>query len=318
MSLHLPFSRFSDYFIAVAQTGNLRKAAEQCYISVSAVHRQIVLAETQLGIPLFERLPSGLKLTLAGELLYADLLRWQKDFQQTQNRFHEIQGLQRGQVNWGLISALSEDFCHQALLHFRQHYPWINFNVHILESERIAQMVMQNDIDFGLILNPQQQQHLKVDYFIEVPLGFVIPKQHVLAQHKKIRFADTLEQSHLLATAALTVHAQIDAWYKKHRFQPRHSLQCNDIRMMIALLKQNYGIAILSYLDVYPWIISGDFIFQPIIEPGLPPLTLALCTAPKRQISRVAQMMMSLLIEKMQYIKHSIPATQTASIISSE
>jgi len=61
--VNTPFSRFSEYFIAVAQTGSLRKAAEQLFISVSAVHRQIVLAEQELGIALFERLNHGLRLT---------------------------------------------------------------------------------------------------------------------------------------------------------------------------------------------------------------------------------------------------------------
>lgn len=61
--MNTPFSRFSEYFIAVAQTGSLRKAAEQLFISVSAVHRQIVLAEQELGIALFERLNHGLRLT---------------------------------------------------------------------------------------------------------------------------------------------------------------------------------------------------------------------------------------------------------------
>lgn len=73
--MSLPFSRFSEYFLMVAKTGNLRKAADQLFISVSAVHRQIALAEEQLGVPLFERMPTGLKMTLAGELLYADLLK---------------------------------------------------------------------------------------------------------------------------------------------------------------------------------------------------------------------------------------------------
>ena len=43
--MSITFSRFSEYFMAVARTGSLRKAAEQLFISVSAVHRQIILAE---------------------------------------------------------------------------------------------------------------------------------------------------------------------------------------------------------------------------------------------------------------------------------
>jgi DNA-binding transcriptional LysR family regulator len=108
--MNITFSRFSDYFTAVAKTGSLRKAADQLYISVSAVHRQIALAEEEFGIDLFERLPNGLKLTLAGEMLYADLIKWQKEFQQTRNRFDEIQGLSRGTIDCGMISALSDGF----------------------------------------------------------------------------------------------------------------------------------------------------------------------------------------------------------------
>ena len=108
--MSITFSRFSEYFMAVARTGSLRKAAEQLFISVSAVHRQIILAEEELGVALFERLPQGLKLTLAGELLYADLLKWQKEYQLTRIRFDEIQGLSRGNIEMGFISALNDGF----------------------------------------------------------------------------------------------------------------------------------------------------------------------------------------------------------------
>lgn len=65
-----PFSRFAHYFIAVARCGSLRRAAEQLHISASAINRQILQAEEAFGTPLFERLPEGLRMTTAGELLY--------------------------------------------------------------------------------------------------------------------------------------------------------------------------------------------------------------------------------------------------------
>lgn len=73
-----PFSRFAHYFIAVARCGSLRRAAEQLHISASAINRQILQAEEAFGTPLFERLPEGLRMTTAGELLYDNLLRWRK------------------------------------------------------------------------------------------------------------------------------------------------------------------------------------------------------------------------------------------------
>ncbi|ENX41893.1 LysR family transcriptional regulator [Acinetobacter sp. NIPH 2100] len=299
----LPFSRFADYFMAVAKTGSLRKAADQLFISVSAVHRQIVLAEEELGVSLFERLPNGLKLTLAGELLYADLRTWQKDFQITQKRLHEIQGLQRGSIDFGMISALSESFVSTVIQSIHQQYPWINFQIRVLDSDSVADLVMAADLDFGLILNPKHQHQLQISAFIEMPLGFVIPKQHHLAHKEKIYFSDTLEFNHILPAEPLIIHDHVTALYKKQDFHPRHKIACNDIRMMISLLRQNLGIGLMSYLDAAPYIESGEFVFRAIDDHGLHPITVALCVAPKRQLSRIAQIMMNQIIAEMEALK---------------
>lgn len=299
----LPFSRFADYFIAVAKTGSLRKAADQLFISVSAVHRQIVLAEEELGVALFERLPNGLKLTLAGELLYADLRSWQKEFQATQKRLNEIQGLQRGSIDFGMIAALSESFVSTVMQSIAQQYPWINFKLWVMDSERIADLVINAELDFGLILNPKHQHQLQISAFIEMPLGFVIPKQHALAHKEKIYFSDTLEFNHIVAAEPLIIHDHVHALYKKHDFNPAHTIECNDIRMMVSLLKQNLGISIMSYLDAAPYIENGAFEFRTINDHGLHPITVALCTAPKRQLSRIAQIMMNQIIIEMEALK---------------
>ncbi|OEY95228.1 LysR family transcriptional regulator [Acinetobacter proteolyticus] len=299
----LPFSRFADYFIAVAKTGSLRKAADQLFISVSAVHRQIVLAEEELGVALFERLPSGLKLTLAGELLYADLRSWQKEFQITQKRLNEIQGIQRGSIDFGMIAALSESFVSAVMQSIVQQYPWINFKVRVLDSDRIADLVINAELDFGLILNPKHQHQLQISAFIEMPLGFVIPKQHALAHKEKIYFSDTLEFNHIIPAEPLVIHDHVTALYKKQDFHPRHTIECNDIHMMISLLRQNLGISIMSYLDAAPYIENGEFEFRAINDHGLHPITVALCVAPKRQLSRIAQIMMNHIIIEMEALK---------------
>lgn len=299
----LPFSRFADYFIAVAKTGSLRKAADQLFISVSAVHRQIVLAEEELGVALFERLPNGLKLTLAGELLYADLRNWQKEFQITQKRLNEIQGIQRGSIDFGMLAALSGSFVSAVMQSIVQQYPWINFKVRILDSDRIADLVINAELDFGLILNPKHQHQLQISAFIEMPLGFVIPKQHHLAHKEKIYFSDTLDINHILPAEPLIIHDHVMALYKKHDFHPRHTIECNDIHMMISLLRQNLGISIMSYLDASPYIENGEFEFRAINDHGLHPITVALCVAPKRQLSRIAQIMMNQIIIEMEALK---------------
>ena len=61
-----------DTFLYVADAGRFNKAAEESYITPTAVIKQINLLEASLGVKLFERTHRGLILTKAGKSLYQD------------------------------------------------------------------------------------------------------------------------------------------------------------------------------------------------------------------------------------------------------
>ena len=61
-----------ETFIRIAEAGSFNKAAEELYMTSTAVIKQINLLENEVGVQLFERTHRGLKLTKAGESLYTD------------------------------------------------------------------------------------------------------------------------------------------------------------------------------------------------------------------------------------------------------
>lgn len=61
-----------ETFLRVADAGSFNKAAEESYITATAVIKQINLLEDSLGVKLFERTHRGLILTKAGKSLYQD------------------------------------------------------------------------------------------------------------------------------------------------------------------------------------------------------------------------------------------------------
>ena len=61
-----------ETFIKVADAGSFNKAAEELYITPTAVIKQINLLESSLDVVLFERTHRGLILTNAGKSLYQD------------------------------------------------------------------------------------------------------------------------------------------------------------------------------------------------------------------------------------------------------
>ena len=61
-----------ETFLRVADAGSFNKAAEESYITPTAVIKQINLLEESLGVKLFDRSHRGLQLTKAGRSMYQD------------------------------------------------------------------------------------------------------------------------------------------------------------------------------------------------------------------------------------------------------
>ena len=297
-----PFSRFAHYFIAVARCGSLRRAAEQLHISASAINRQILQAEEAFGTPLFERLPEGLRMTTAGELLYDNLLRWQKEFRQTRQKFDELQGMKRGSVSVGMVQALAEGGFAAALAEIIASWPWLELDLQVADSHTVSQKVRQADLDVGLILDPQGQAGLSVLAFAELEVGIVMRPDHPLAGAKALSLGELSLERHIVPGAPLIVHERVALLYRHHDFAPESTIRYNDIRLIKSLVQRGSGVTLLSLLDVLDEVQRGQLAFVPLRSTLLRPLTLALCTAPSRQLSRPAQMAiqtLSAVIESM-------------------
>ncbi|WP_310632700.1 MULTISPECIES: LysR family transcriptional regulator [unclassified Paraburkholderia] len=306
----LPFSRFARYFVEVAQSGSLRKAAEELHVSASAIDRQILLAERELETELFERLPSGLKLTAAGELLLDDLRRWRKEYRRTVERFDELQGLRRGHVSIAVIDALSDGLVANTVAQVGAAYPQLSFDLQVVENRRVADLVAASEVDFGLMLDPTEHGGLEIRALVDVPLGAVVPPGHPLTASRDVTFGSLLDYRQLVPAAPLIVHERTRVLYASHQAEGTESVSCNSIRMMRSLIRGGAGIGVLSLLDVASDVESGALAFVPLRGRKVRPLALALCVARRRQLSRAAQMVMQQVIAAMEKLG------ETASVAS--
>ena len=99
--------RFLKYFDEVARAGSIRQAAERLHVAPSAVNRRIQDLEEELGVPLFERLPRGMRLTSAGELFVQYVRSRASALDEVRSEIEELQGLRRGSVK-----VVASQYCH--------------------------------------------------------------------------------------------------------------------------------------------------------------------------------------------------------------
>jgi DNA-binding transcriptional LysR family regulator len=292
----VPFSRFAGYFLEVARQGSLRRAAEVLHVSASAIDRQILRAEELLETALFERLPAGLKLTAAGELMLDDLRRWRKEHVRTLERLDELKGLKRGHVRIALIEALGDGMLVRILTEVEKEHAYLTFDLRVLENRVVGEQVSAAEVDFGLLLDPVASPSLEIRAAATIPIGMAMPVNHPLAGRSRVSLGDALIYRQLLPAAPLIVHDLARTLYARHRVDSGQIIACNNVRMMRSLIRSDVGIGILSLLDVASDVEERRLAFVPLQGKQVRPLTLALCVAPRRQLSPAAQLVIQRLM----------------------
>lgn len=282
------FSRFLRYFMAVGRLGSIRKAADELNISASAIDRQILNVEADLGMPLFERLPTGLRLTAAGEIMMAAGGRWQKNLTDVRAQIEDLRGLKRGHVDIAIIDALAKGYIPGAIRAIQSRYPGITIGVRVLENDRVRDAIASGEADFGILFEPQSYRDLTVRSFVEVVLGFLTPAGHPFGDQREARFSACAGSPLIVPAEPLAVCQQIAVLEGTSGLQIDRTASSDNIQMITSLVMQGVGIGILTSLDVITEVQRGTLSFTRISDPILRPMTLALCTAAARTPSYAA------------------------------
>jgi DNA-binding transcriptional LysR family regulator len=287
------FSRFTRYFDEVAKLGSIRKASERLNVSASAIDRQVLRVEEELGVALFERLPTGLRPTAAGELLLNSTRRWTQEFERLQVQISDLLGLRRGHVRIAVIDALSKGFVSRQILALRQEFPAITFELKVLDNVDVLASVADGDVDFGLMLNPQSSKNIAIRGHREVFLGFVVPPGHSFALRDSCRFSQCLGHAMVVPAEPLALCEQVRALEATSGIRMTVAAASDNIQMIKSLIMDGVGIGVLSLLDVMEEVRTGELAFVRISDVILRPLTLALCVAQARQLSVAANLFLT-------------------------
>lgn len=151
-----------EWFLTVAETGGISRAAEKLYASQQSVSAYIKRLEQCYGTTLFDR-GTGFVLTASGELLY----RYARQVVQRENQLRSvytaIRNNQNGRIRFGLSIARAQIFLPKIIPAFQKQYP--NVRVVLCEeptsllakrlNERSIDLYLGKDIDTSLLISKE-------------------------------------------------------------------------------------------------------------------------------------------------------------------
>jgi DNA-binding transcriptional LysR family regulator len=182
--------RILSYVDEVARAGSIRKAADRLNVTASAVNRRIADLEIELGAPLFDRRPRGVRLTAAGEVFVHYLRGHNGEVERMKSQIEDLKGLRRGTVRIACSQALALDFLPRQIAAFRGNHPLVSFEVKVVDHESAMAALAAYEVDLVVVFRPPFLANFQPLMTLEQQLVAVMAKDHPLAARKKLRLTD--------------------------------------------------------------------------------------------------------------------------------
>lgn len=258
-------SRKLSYLDEIARSGSIRKAADRLNVSSSAINRQILALEEELGVPLFERMPRGLRLTAAGELYVEHVRQVLKDYARLETRIRGLRLPQAGQVTLVTTVGLASGPLPLIIAKFLEKHPRIHVKLRSDGGEKTLNPVLTGEVDIGLGFNIPPTPGIRTLVNFDIPVGVVLPPEHRLAQESgPIDLTEMVKEKMVLAQTGTSLRDLINLVLSTTSMPIEPALETNSSETLKQLVRRGIGISLLNPLDVLPECESGDLVFRPL------------------------------------------------------
>jgi DNA-binding transcriptional LysR family regulator len=244
---------------AIAETGSFTACGRKLNVSQSAISRQILLLEEELGEPLFLRVGRQVRMTPAAESLVQLGQRVFQDVRETvgviTDRTSELRGTLR--LAGGMTVCL---YVFPSLLkHLRRVHSQLDVRLTVATAGRSLQEIRGGRIDAGLLTLPIEESDLVTVPVLREELMLITTPVHPLARRRRVTPRDLAEQPFILFEPGSATRRVIDRFFASENIQPMIVMDTENVEIIKAMVKTGMGIGIVPYQAVAREVRAGQF-----------------------------------------------------------
>ncbi len=243
---------------AIAETGSFTACGRKLNVSQSAVSRQILLLEEELGEPLFLRVGRHVRMTAAAESLVQLGQRMFQDLRETvgaiTDRTRDLRGTLR--LSGGMTVCL---YVFPPLLkHLRRVHPNLEVRLTVATAERSVQEIRAGRVDAGLLTLPVDEHDLVALPVLREELLIVATPKHPLARRRRIQPPDLASQPFVLFEPGSATRRVIDRFFAARNIEPVVVMETENVEIIKGMVKTGLGIGIVPYQAVAREVKAGQ------------------------------------------------------------
>ncbi len=237
-------NRHYRYFLEVAKTLHMRRAAERLHIAQPALTINIQQLERELGVQLLNRTKRQLTLTDAGEMFAQEAHRSLELFQSAQVAAQRAERGEVGTIVLGFTCMAGLELVPRLIKHLYANYPDINVVLREMGTDAQISALRTNELDAAIMYSPRVESCESLPLPKE-PIVAALPANHPLAGQDEIAIEDLACETLILPAreVAEPIREMVLAAIKQKSGVPMRIQETAALPTAFGLVASNMGIA---------------------------------------------------------------------------
>jgi LysR family transcriptional regulator, transcription activator of glutamate synthase operon len=240
-----------QYFIEVALREHVTEASHALHVAQSAISRQIVNLESELGVPLFIREGRNVKLTPIGRIFLEHMQHAMKVIETARREVEEYIDPDRGTIRIGFPSSLATYMLPNVISAFRKSHPQVQFQLKQASYHQLVDSVVNGEMDMALIGPvPKNNKNIKTDILFVDKIVALLPSNHPLADKPLLNLSQLKDDSFVLFPDGFILRDIVVNACGLQGFRPKVSFEGEDIDAIKGLVSAGLGVTLIPEITL--------------------------------------------------------------------
>ncbi len=235
-------------FVAVAERGSFRAAAEQIHLSAPALSRRIDKLETILGARLFNRTTRAVELTSMGRVFLERARAALDDLEFAILGISDIAASSSGRVTVACVPSAAIHFLPSVLGSFTELYPLIRVRVIDEAADQVLASVISGESDFGISFVGSQVPGVDFEPIHTDPFVLAMRREHRLAGCASIAWSDLGDERLMTAARSSGNRQLLDDAMARAGVHPVYHLEVSHMATLLGMVEAGLGVAAVPRL----------------------------------------------------------------------
>ncbi|QIL83775.1 LysR family transcriptional regulator [Diaphorobacter sp. HDW4A] len=260
-------ARSIKYFDMIRRSGSIREAARRLHVASSAVNRQLLQLEDEIGSPLFERMSQGLRLTPAGEVFSRHVITVLQDEVRLRSELEMLRGVRRGSVSVASVEGVNADLMPNVLTRMHERYPAVHIHLVTCGSAQAVKAVIHGDADIGIGFSIDRDDGLHQCTMGRFRLGAIVPPGHPISRLERVDFPTCTAYPMILPTPELSMHGLLQPVISHHKRPLNVVMESSSIELAKQLVERGIGLFFQSRLGLERELQEARLVHVPLDTP---------------------------------------------------